>query len=185
MINYPYYKVEALINPTYKIIKKKLDEEHEHKKQHNKALHNTKRKILEEDVKLIMTEFFKDLAIWLEEPNTTLYGLGDLGQIKINHIAIDAFISNTLIPKLRIELETKDITRKRFQILWNIRQLKYAPGSNYFTSRTYKDLEIIRANREPNLLYGDAFDVRLPKLEKRLISYNLDRKEFLDILYRN
>lgn len=178
MINYPYIKYEALIPEVFKSVKNKLTIAHANNILLGKAPINSKRKILEEDIKIIINEYFKDLAVWLEDPYTSIYCVGNIGTLKLQYNSIDNFLSNKLFPKYKVS--KKELYKKRIAVLWKLRQLKYAK-----TNYKQKILEANQTRREPNYLYGDLFDLKLPSTTTKIkakISDNLNRKQFLDIL---
>lgn len=177
---YPYDKHTLLIKETYNEIFDTLQKINSIKNP------NTKRKITINDIESIVDEFFKDLAIWLEDPITNIYDIGDLGYIKVQHLAINNFLHRTLIPKARTQ-DDNTLTKKRISILWKLKQLK---DLNYVKR---KRIEIINQRElnnielhtiQPDYRYGDLFDIKTPTTKSRLIA-NLDRKDFLNILDKN
>jgi hypothetical protein len=198
MITYPYKKLEHITTSIFPEVKKYLENEHELKKQKNKALANTRRRIKEEDIKIIVNEYFKDFAIWLQDPYTNIYDLGDLGYLKLNHRGIDSFLNKTLIPKYKTSNpDNRNLTKRRIKYLWRLRQLRYLGDKDKKEQRKenkrkltqYKINKITPELKEPDYLYGDLFDIKIPKIETRLLanalSANLDRKQFLDIIDTN
>lgn len=189
MINYSYIKYEELIPKVDKKIKAYLEDSHNNRIKNNRALYNTKRRIKDDDIKTIISEYFKDLALWLESPNTASYRLADLGYIKISFLTIDSFINRILIPRLRVpNTPHLEQTKKRLSILWKLRQVKYISYIDKLRKREYAELKNKegRSFKQPTVTFGDSFDVRKIKLEDRLLtnalSDNLDRVEFYNIL---
>ena len=177
MVIYPYDKHDVLLKETYIEVNNTLQQLNKQKNP------NTKRKITEKDIEIIVDEYFKDLAIWLQDPHTNIYDIGDLGYIKVAHLAINNFLQRTLLPKART-LDDNTLTKKRISILWKLKQLKdldYVKRKRIETILYNTQNNIKLYTIQPDYRYGDLFDIKTPTTKSRLIA-NLDRKDFLEIL---
>jgi hypothetical protein len=195
MINVDHVRHSTLIDSVYKQVKSELETIHKLKVD-NGEIPNSRRKIEKQDIEQFIDEYFKDLAVWLEEPNSMIFDMSTLGRIHVSIHNIDKFLTTVLIPKYRLGAD-REKYKEQIRRLWKLRSLKYdslyypntkVPYKGKFrhTTKQQKQDEIDRGNREPRGKFGDSFSMSTPSLSETLLvnalSPNLDRKAFLDIL---